>query len=568
MVQEGDEVGYQSLYRKWRPQTFSDVVGQRHVVQTLSNALRNGRIGHSYIFAGPRGTGKTTVARLLAKGLNCEKGPTPEPCGLCDNCRLIAEGSSVDVIEIDGASNCGINEVRDLRENVKFAPTQGSHKIYIIDEVHMLTPEAFNALLKTLEEPPPHVVFVLATTEVHKVPMTILSRCQRFDFRRFAVQEIAERLLYVTEQEKIKAEEAALMVIGHHGDGSMRDALGILDQCIAYANGPLTQELVVEALGTVTREKVAEFASLVVQGKIGEALAEIKALEEQGKDLAQFLKELMGHWRDVLIIAAGGTKELVEAPAEILPLIESQAKEVELNRLLKLLDICSAALQELRWASRVRIILEMVVVRGAMVEDQGEIEERLAYLEERIAGLEEGPVRQREQPREEAMPPREDMPQPEEPPVQEPAVVKQWDELLECLRAAKRADLQAFLREGRPVSFADGILQVEFPEDRGFHKASVEQESNREAVEKILSRALECTVRLKCYFTGETAPVENPPGEPADPLEDPVVKAAVELFGGRVINVSRGDVDSGEGDKDEEYAADDETGPEGPGAAN
>ena len=253
------------------------------------------------------------------------------------------------------------------------------------------------------------MVFVLATTEVHKVPMTILSRCQRFDFRRFAIREIAERLRYVTMQENIEADEGALLVIAHHGDGSMRDALGILDQCIAYADGPLTEEVAVEALGTVTREKVAEFAALVAAGRIGEALAEIKALEEEGKDLAQFLKELMGHFRDVLMIAAGGSKELVDASPEILPLIDSQGKEVELRRLLKLLDICGEALQELRWASRSRIILEMAVIKGAIAEDQGDIGERLAYLEERIARLEKGPVRERERPREEeAMPPREE----------------------------------------------------------------------------------------------------------------------------------------------------------------
>ena len=371
------------------------------------------------------------------------------------------------------------------------------------------------------------MVFVLATTEVHKVPMTILSRCQRFDFRRFSVREIAERLRYVTEEEKIEADEGALMVIAHHGDGSMRDALGILDQCIAYADGPLTEEVVVEVLGTVTREKVAEFAPLVAAGRIGEALEEIKALEEEGKDLAQFLKELMGHFRDALIVAAGGSKELVDASPEILPLIESQGKEVELRRLLRLLDICGEALQELRWASRSRIILEMAVIKGAITQDQGAIGERLAYLEERVARLAQGPVRERERPREEEAIPAggkgcraggftsQDGPRPE------PAILEQWDQLLECFRAAKRADLQAFLREGRPVSFADGILQVEFPEDRGFHKASLEQESNQEAVEKILSRALKCTVRLQCYFCGEKDPSDNPPREPEDPSGRP-----------------------------------------------
>ena len=229
-------MAYIALYRKWRPQTFKDLVGQEHISRTLANAITSGHIGHAYLFAGPRGTGKTSTAKILAKALNCEHGPTPEPCGKCEQCRKITEGSSMDVFEIDAASNRGIDEIRDLRETVKFAPVDGRYKVYIIDEVHMLTTEAFNALLKTLEDPPAHVVFILATTEAHKVPPTIQSRCQRYDFKRITVGEIEGRLRYIAKEMKMEAEDEALSMIAIQADGGMRDALSILDQCAALAD--------------------------------------------------------------------------------------------------------------------------------------------------------------------------------------------------------------------------------------------------------------------------------------------------------------------------------------------
>ena len=249
-------MAYVALYRQWRPKSFSDLVGQEHVSQTLAQAIETGRVGHAYLFSGPRGTGKTSTAKILAKALNCEAGPTPEPCGVCESCRRVNEGTSLDVFEIDAASNRGIDEIRELRETIQFAPVNGRYKVYIIDEVHMLTAEAFNALLKTLEEPPAQVVFILATTEIHKVPATIQSRCQRYDFKRIAAEVIAARLRYVADQSDIAAEDAALSLIAQGAAGGLRDALSTLDQCATLAESVVTEQLVRDILGLVGREHI------------------------------------------------------------------------------------------------------------------------------------------------------------------------------------------------------------------------------------------------------------------------------------------------------------------------
>ena len=275
--EEAAALAYVALYRQWRPKRFSDLVGQTHVSRTLAQAIETGRVGHAYLFSGPRGTGKTSTAKILAKALNCAEGPTPEPCGDCESCRRVNEGTSMDVFEIDAASNRGIDEIRELRETIQFAPVSGRYKVYIIDEVHMLTAEAFNALLKTLEEPPAQVVFILATTEIHKVPATIQSRCQRYDFKRIAAEVIAARLRYVADQSGIAAEDAALFLIAQGAAGGLRDALSALDQCAALAETAVTEKLVRDILGLVGREHIEKCLRAIAAGdapastKIGRA---------------------------------------------------------------------------------------------------------------------------------------------------------------------------------------------------------------------------------------------------------------------------------------------------------
>ena len=355
-------MAYVALYRRWRPESFADLVGQEHISRTLSRAVMSGQTSHAYLFTGPRGTGKTSTAKILARALNCAEGPTLTPCGVCDSCRSISDGSSMDVFEIDAASNRGIDEIRDLRESVKFAPTEGHYKIYIIDEVHMLTTEAFNALLKTLEEPPERVIFILATTEPHKVPATIQSRCQRYDFHRITVTEIRDRLIYVCKESDIAAEEDALGIIAAQADGGMRDALSILDQCMALAEGTLTAERVQEALGLVGRAWIRRMAGEIAARDAAALIAQLSELLQSGRELKQVLAELAQHFRRLMIAGVGGAvsaAELCAGDAEELRMDAAQFTQEEIMAILRRLN---ETMQELRTSPQPRIAVETLLI--------------------------------------------------------------------------------------------------------------------------------------------------------------------------------------------------------------
>ncbi|MFC2740132.1 MAG: DNA polymerase III subunit gamma/tau [Selenomonas sp.] len=364
-------MAYIALYRQWRPGSFKDLVGQTAVSRTLSHAISAGRIAHAYLFSGPRGTGKTSTAKILAKSLNCEKGPTPDPCGVCKSCTKIADGTALDVFEIDAASNRGIDEMRDLREKVKFTPAEGRYKVYIIDEVHMLTTEAFNALLKTLEEPPEHVVFILATTEPHKVPATIQSRCQRFDFRRITVEEIEARLAYVAQEMKIPCEKEALRLIARQADGGMRDALSLLDQCASLNGDTLTAACVEENLGLIGHEPIYRLTKAIGERAKGEVLETIAELLALGKDPMQLLAELTLHLRSLMICEAAGALAALDLADDAGAALEEQKALFTQAQIMAMIARLHEAMAELRWTPQPRITLEVALLSlcSASMED-------------------------------------------------------------------------------------------------------------------------------------------------------------------------------------------------------
>jgi len=361
---------YTVVARRYRPQQFADLIGQEHVATALVNALQSGRVAHAYLFTGARGVGKTSAARILAKALNCEKGPTATPCDQCESCKAIAVGEDVDVMEIDGASNRGIDDARELRQNIAFRPTRSRHKIYIIDEVHMLTKEAFNALLKTLEEPPPHVKFIFATTEVNKIPITILSRCQRFDFAHVGPGKIFEQLRRIVEREGFKAEDDALKLIARRAGGSMRDSQSLLDQLIASSSGALTAEQVNAVLGTAGDERVVELASAVLNRDAKTALDLIAAWVERGLQIGEFVDQMVGYWRTLMLVACGGpdVRELPATPLQKDAAVK-HARELSLDAILAGLDVWTAAKGRMRDSAHAQVLFEMAVVRLARLED-------------------------------------------------------------------------------------------------------------------------------------------------------------------------------------------------------
>ncbi|HUI45433.1 MAG TPA: DNA polymerase III subunit gamma/tau [Nitrospirota bacterium] len=382
-------MSYQVLARKWRPQVFDDVVGQGHITRTLQNAILSGRLAHAFLFSGPRGVGKTTTARILAKALNCIQGPTPTPCGKCDSCLETAAGTSVDVVEIDGASNRGIEHIRELREAVKYAPVGGKYKVYVIDEVHMLTNEAFNALLKTLEEPPPHVIFIFATTEPQKIPATIHSRCQRYGFKRVLLHDIVGRLRTIADTEGIKISDGGLAMIARAAEGSMRDSQSLLDQAVSYSGMEINDSDLQATLGTVAQERLLQFAASLLARDAGDLLKQVDALMEQGQDMRQFLSGMVEHLRNMMIVKiASEPGQIMELPTADIEAIRQQADKAEADQLLMLFDSLSKTLDDMRWSPHQRFTLEIGLIKACSLvplQPLAEVLGRMKELETRLA---------------------------------------------------------------------------------------------------------------------------------------------------------------------------------------
>ncbi|QEL15213.1 DNA polymerase III subunit gamma/tau [Limnoglobus roseus] len=361
---------YTVVARRYRPQQFADLIGQEHVANALTNALNSGRVAHAYLFTGARGVGKTSSARILAKALNCVKGPTPTPCDECDICKSVAVGEDVDVLEIDGASNNKVEEIRDLRSNVGFRPTRARYKIYIIDEVHMLSTSAFNALLKTLEEPPPHVKFIFATTEVQKIPITILSRCQRFDFAHVSTAKIFAALQHVVAKEGLKADDEALHIIAKRAAGSMRDSQSLLDQMMAFSDGHLTAEKVHSLFGTASDDRISQLADAILKGDVKTGLEEIHTAASRGMQLGELIDQLVDYWRGMMLLLTAGPKfgEISATPA-LLEKMKAHAATRNLDTILAGIDILAATKQKIRGSTHVQVLLELAVVRLSRLDE-------------------------------------------------------------------------------------------------------------------------------------------------------------------------------------------------------
>ena len=382
-------MSYTALYRKFRPSEFDDVKGQDHIVTTLKNQINANRIGHAYLFCGTRGTGKTTIAKIFAKAVNCEHPINGSPCNECETCKAITSGTSLNVIEMDAASNNGVDNIREIKDEVTYSPTMGKYKVYIIDEAHMLTPGAFNALLKTLEEPPSYVIFILATTEVHKIPVTILSRCQRYDFKRISLNVISDRLRELMDRENIEVEEKAIRYIAKKADGGMRDALSLMEQCISFYLGQkLTYEKVLEVLGAVDTDVFSSFLREILNDDVAGVIAHLEEIVMQGSDLGQFVNDFTWYMRNLLLIkASDNMEEILDVSAENLIQLKEEAGMIRQNTLMRFIRIFSELTNQLKNASNKRILVEMALIklcRPQMEYDSASVLERVRRLEKKL----------------------------------------------------------------------------------------------------------------------------------------------------------------------------------------
>ncbi len=530
-------MGYLVLARRWRPQRFEDVIGQRHVTQTLQNAILSDRVAHAFLFSGARGVGKTTVARILAKALNCQAGPTPQPCGQCDSCREITDGISLDVQEIDGASNTSVEDVRSLRDGLRYRAARGRFRIYIIDEVHMLSNAAFNALLKTLEEPPPHVVFIFATTEPQKIPLTVISRCQRYDFKRISLADIVGHLERISLAEGIRVERDALLTIAREAQGSLRDAQSLLDQVISYAGEGITPEAVQEVLGLLDRQWLFRTSEALIRRDARGCLEVVDGLFQHGYSLTYFYQQLIEHLRNLMVARLDqGDPDLLPLPDHEVSQLRRQAEEVSPEDLHLWFDILVNSEEEMRRTAYPRYLLELLLVKMARLDRTQDIEsilEKIRCMRESLSG-----------------PPHEgdNSGSPVTPPVPERTSAsdlkvsrRQWEGFLGHVRLHRPA-LAAILEQGRFIeSSGQGQIRMAFP--KAFHVERIREEELNGALEALCRDFFRSPFKIVPVLEEQEASCrDNHVRQKQHQMQvaakvHPLVQEALDIFDGRIVEI-------------------------------
>ena len=529
-------MAYQVFALKWRPENFDDVIGQETAITTLKNAISKGRLGHAYLFAGPRGVGKTSTARILAKALNCKEGPTVSPCQKCTSCIEISRARSLDVIEIDGASNRGIDEIRTLRENVKFAPINGKFKIYIIDEVHMLTTEAFNALLKTLEEPPEFVKFIFATTQPHKVLSTVLSRCQRFDFKRIPIIKLIEQLQKIVSKEKIQIEDDVLFAVARASDGSLRDAESVLDQLISFTKDKISLNDVISVLGIVRHQVLFDITDKIIQKDGKGALILLNSIIDEGKDVGVLLMDLIEHFRNLMVVKVSKADfSLVDLPQDVCQRLNEQSQAFSLDEIFSAFNVLVNVQEMSKRLDSLRIPLEIGLIK-------------LSISKARSANVPFSNPPENKPKITEQLPPKEEktevQPQPEEQvddgdPADNAQIDAQAESSLDMIKAhwyniindlsGVKMSAATYLNEGSPVKLENNILTILFPKNYSLHKEALERKDNKALIEKTISQVIHANIRLNLVLSKEE---ENKQERESSPF----LKSALDTFNARPLN--------------------------------
>lgn len=540
-------MSYTVFALKWRPQDFESVIGQDHIVGTLKNAIQKDRLAHAYLFAGPRGVGKTSTARILAKALNCKDGPTVKPCQKCPSCLEINQGRALDVIEIDGASNRGIDEIRALRENVKFSPTHGKYKVYIIDEVHQITPDGFNALLKTLEEPPEFVKFIFATTHPQKVMPTIISRCQRMDFRRITVIEIIAQLEKIVRQEKIVVDTEVLAAVARSSDGSLRDAESVLDQLVSFSKGNISLKDAISVLGMVEQDVLFALTDKIIQKDPRAALKLFNEIVDDGKDPGVLLINFIEHFRNLMVAKVSqGDAKLVDLPQEICDRLYKQSQLMSLEEIFTTFNILIATQEMTKRLDSVRIPLEISLVRLA----HSRLENRASVPAGKVVPpASQGLAMDKHQQNSSIAPvelkPPSLLPEKEKQPikVQEEinknipkqiisvsleSVKDAWGSIVNNLSKIKMS-VSTYLNEGEPTKVQGDLVTIAFPKSCSLHKESLDRKENKAIVEKVASELCNADLRMNFILVAQEM------RQNVDARSNPFVKSALEMFGGRVV---------------------------------